>query len=108
MRLDPADIDAIADRVASRLQPARPPAVRYVDAAALAECLGVERAWVYAHARDLGGVRLGGPQGRLRFDLELVKRTLHESAREAPSRARPSGPRRFSTHQGGELLPIDP
>ncbi|HWC49526.1 MAG TPA: hypothetical protein VG448_11645 [Solirubrobacterales bacterium] len=49
---------------------------RYVDAATLAAELSVERDWVYAHADELGALRLGGPNGRLRFDRVDVKRRL--------------------------------
>ena len=73
MRLDPDDVEAIARRVAELLGAGPQAPVRYVDAAYLARALGVERAWVYAHATQLGGVRLGGPRGRLRFDLERVR-----------------------------------
>lgn len=73
MPLDDADIERIAQRVAELLrdrlpEPANPAGpVRLVDAATLARTLGVRRDWVYAHAKDLGAVRLGGPHGRLRF-----------------------------------------
>ena len=71
MRLDPADIEAIASRVAELTAGHQTePAVRYVDAAQLARMLGVERDWVYAHAGELGAIRLGGPKGRLRFDIQ--------------------------------------
>jgi hypothetical protein len=74
--LDAEDIEAIAHRVA-QLVSAQPSGVVYVDARGLAERLGVERSWVYAHARELGGVRLGeGPRARLRFDIELVRGML--------------------------------
>lgn len=89
MGLERREIDEIAVRVAEvlldRLGPAlRPagvsaaydrahaPAARLVDAATLARMLGVERDWVYAHAGQLGAVRLGGPRGRLRFDLATL------------------------------------
>ncbi len=71
IRLDPADIDAIAERVsrscAGRL-PRRPRGSS--TRPTLGAILGVDRAWVYAHANELHAVRLGGPRGRLRFDLD--------------------------------------
>src|SRR5215217_4597789 len=77
-RLHPDDVEAIAVRVAALLQqPASPPPVRLVDAATLATILDVERDWVYAHARELQAVRLGGKRGRLRFDLASVFRLLN-------------------------------
>lgn len=107
-RLHPDDVEAIAARVAALLQqPASPPPVRLVDAATLATILGVERDWVYAHARDLQAVRLGGKRGRLRFDLATVFRSLNaeHSMRTSPIR-QPSVA--TAAQVGGELLPIDP
>jgi hypothetical protein len=49
--------------------------------------LGIERDWVYAHARELGAIRLGGTQGRLRFDLREVTRALADRRREPPAAA---------------------
>jgi hypothetical protein len=90
LRLDPRDVEAIARRVAELVaaaRPAAPPAVRYVDAAEVARALGVERDWVYAHARELGTIRLGGTQGRLRFDLREVTRALADRPGEPPAAA---------------------
>ena len=104
-RLHPDDVDAIAKRVAELLRiDTEKPAARLVDAATLAQMLGVERDWVYAHARELQVVRLGGERGRLRFDVAAVFRSLDL---QSPT---PTG--RHSTIRsldvGGELLPIDP
>jgi hypothetical protein len=90
--LDAADIEAIARRVAELIAE-RPgePAARLVDAAHVAALLGVERDWVYAHADQLGAIRLGGPKGRLRFDLATVTAHADRTA-DVPattSRARP-------------------
>jgi len=112
VRLDPADIERIADAVATRLDvPGRPAAVRLVDAAAVAAALGVERHWVYSHADELGAVRIGSQQGRLRFDLAHVLRTLQRGPTPAPppgppcrrSRGHPRRSRRSSV----ELIPYD-
>jgi hypothetical protein len=104
MRLDPDDVEAIARRVAELIDSAltAAPAVRYVDAAKVARALGVERDWVYAHARELGAVRLGGPQGRLRFDLRELPRLLADGepsrgVAAATSSARRVGRARRST-----------
>jgi hypothetical protein len=87
LRLDPRDVEAIARRVAELIgtRPPAPTAVRFVDAAAVARALGVERDWVYAHARELGAIRLGGTQGRLRFDLHEVTRVLADRRGEPPT-----------------------
>jgi hypothetical protein len=108
VRLDPADVEAIAQRVAELLAAAPAPlGPRYVDAAGVAHALGVERDWVYAHARQLGAIRLGGPHGRLRFDLHHVQRSLTERApSDEPTRAeRDRAPHRRSKVGGVELLP---
>jgi len=84
VRVDPTDIEAIAQRVAELIR-AEPPLVdqRYVDAATLARLLAIDRDWVYAHADELGAVRLGGAHGRLRFDTRLVAHALR--TRQAPA-----------------------
>lgn len=110
MRLDAGDIEAIAHRVAELLgDPASTRAVRYVDAAHVARTLGVDREWVYAYADQLGAIRLGGPHGRLRFDLHHVTRTLAGAAPERPTRPA-SRPRRRAPRSpaaGVELLPYE-
>lgn len=63
---------------------------RYVDAATLAAELGVERDWVYAHADELCALRLGGPNGRLRFDRLAVLEQLRPPKRPHPPRIRSS------------------
>jgi hypothetical protein len=126
-------LDAIAERIAAKLaaqakqdeawlgsreaeQRRRAPAHDpLVDAATLACALGVSRDWVYAHAVELGGQRIGaGPRGRLRFDLDRAleawtSRSESGGSRkdEAPAQTRIShrarSPRMGS---GPELLPI--
>jgi hypothetical protein len=77
MTLDAEDIESIAARVAELLGEQMPSsASRLADAAEVARELGVDRDWVYAHAHELGGVRLGGERGRLRFDLARIRRDL--------------------------------
>jgi len=68
----PAIAIGVTAHVAAMLSEATatPPTPQTVDAATLATHLGVTRGFVYEHAQQLGGVRLGnGPRGRLRFDL---------------------------------------
>jgi hypothetical protein len=94
MTLDDEDIEQIARRVAQLLGTAHAhPGPRYVDAGDLARMLGIERQWIYAHARELGAIRLGGPRGRLRFDVGRVAEALGRP--DAASRpARPGSSRR--------------
>ncbi len=97
MTLDDEDIERIAARVAELLE--ADTTTRYVDATVVARKLDVDRDWVYAHARELGGVRLGGPRGRLRFDLPAIRRRLEcqgqprpvESAAPSPENALRNG-----------------
>ena len=108
-RLEPADVDAIAERVLALVRDElRQTPVRYVDAGTLAQALSVDRAWVYAHAKELQAVRLGGPRGRLRFDLDLVRHLLQDGAgATAPTRSR-RRQRTKLTRVAADLLPIDP
>ena len=75
---DPDLVEAIAQRVVELIGDGvrSGNSARLLDASAMARELGVERDWVYAHAIDLGAIRLGGPRGRLRFDPEVVKERL--------------------------------
>ncbi len=75
--LDHKDIEMIAARIVALLREQQPDGEpRLVDAATVARTLGVDRDWVYAHSAELGGVRLGGEHGRLRFDLDAIRGQL--------------------------------
>lgn len=106
MTLDREDIDAIAARVASLvIAEIRPAGGRYVDATALSKHLGVDRDWVYAHATELGALRLGGAHGRLRFDLDQAVAVLHDSR---PARVRRHTARRRShRREASGLIPYE-
>lgn len=83
MTLDHEDIEAIAERAAYRVVQMldRPghPAHQLLDAKELARELSVSVDYVYAHAVDLGAMRLGdGPKARLRFDLRTAQRAMRE------------------------------
>jgi predicted DNA-binding transcriptional regulator AlpA len=103
--LGPAVIDEIADRLTaavaarvfdlirreellSRAGAAQP----WLDAQEVARRLGVSREWVYEHADELGGARIGtGPRPRLRFPAPSLNRPGTGSGsrgeEEEPSRA---------------------
>ncbi len=110
MGLDQADIEAIAERVAELMDErgALLP-VRYVDAAALARILDVDREWIYQHAHRLGAIRLGAGRGRLRFDLRRATRVLADPSTE-PARTpvtRPATRRTARRRAGVDLLPYE-
>jgi hypothetical protein len=97
--LDPDDVEAIARRVAELV--GRPS--KLVDAQTVAGELRVDRDWVYAHARQLGAVRLGpGPKARMRFDLALVRERIARLAQVDPPAA-PEPDRRLRRSRASAL-----
>ncbi len=120
--LDATTVEAIAQRTAELLrEPSRPTGKR-VDAARVAEALGVTRQWVYEHAEELGGERLSeSARSRWRFDLEAVlsartcssskqSQAQDASAQAESERVQPKRGRRLPSHrpQPGSVLPIRP
>jgi excisionase family DNA binding protein len=102
--------ERIADLAAQRVLAAlaeRPPMSDELDAAAVAELLGVTRSTVYGLADELGGYRIGdGPRARLRFQREAVD--AYKARRHPPAETatpEPNGrPRRAKGSV--DLLPI--
>jgi hypothetical protein len=73
-------------------------------AAEVAEQLGVHKSWVYAHADELGAIRLGeGEKARLRFDPERVARAVGATLSERGGR-RAGRPRRHALPAGVRLI----
>ncbi len=71
--LDDAALDALAERVADILAERQRSSTSsgLVDAQAVADALGVSRDYVYTHAVQLGGQKVGnGTRPRWRFDLD--------------------------------------
>jgi hypothetical protein len=108
-------VDAIARRVVELLRDQWPPQCELVGADEIARRLGMSRSWVYAHADELGAIRLGAAaRPRLRFDPALALQRLtsrsasersqgHESQANKPRKRR----RRINpTGQNPDLLPI--
>lgn len=86
-----------------------------VDAAALAQILGVSRGYVYEHALELGGRRIGGgARPRLRFDVERARErwTARDTSKQSqqPEPRAPAGVarrrRRRAAGSGDGLLPV--
>lgn len=127
VRLHPADVAEIADRICIELsarlaaevlaalngEPARVPG-RMLTAAEVAELVGLGRDAVYRRADEFGAVRIGsGPKGRLRFDAEKVTAALgtccmsRDSQPPDPSQRQCSRPHRAATNGGAfPLLPV--
>jgi len=86
-RLADNQLEHLADMVAERLRVqvvcARKDSSGLVDAATLARALGMSRSLVYARASELGGRRIGGDRGRLRFDIGEARAAL----RRLPAKA---------------------
>lgn len=102
---DHATIEAIARKVAQLLgRDQQPDGNGLLTAGQVAARFNVERSWVYAHADELGVVRLGqGSRPRLRFEPVVVaQRILARPAAGAAPAARP-----LATG-GRPLLPIRP
>jgi hypothetical protein len=99
--LTPGAVDQVATRVAQLLRhqqqnqeqgQARGP-VGLLTVSQLARHLGLNRAWVYEHADDLGAIRIGdGPKARIRFDFDTARAALRKnqaSRAPAPASAKP-------------------
>jgi hypothetical protein len=93
VRLAPESVEALARRLAELLTDRPRPGMSrgLLTAAEISDWWGVERAWVYAHADDLGARRLGaGPRPRLRFDPDEVAERLGHATPSADRRRAPS------------------
>lgn len=89
--LSAGDVEAIAEATARKLVEfvgERGKTFGLVGPRELAEGLGVSLDYVYAHATELGAMRLGsGPKARIRFDLDGARRLL-EARAQRPRRQR--------------------
>jgi hypothetical protein len=103
VRLDPRDVEALADAVADRLVERPKPPPRIVTVAEFAEILHLDPSMVYRHADDWGVLHFGAA---LRFDLDAALAL----ARRAPSPPPepPSPPVRRQRRRASDvpLLPV--
>ncbi len=120
IRLAPDQLQQLADLVAAQLQDKTPRAHTggllrqkaaggLVDAATVAEALGVARRWVYDHADELGVISLGsGPKARKRFDLEAAceAMTRSSSGRSQAENVNEHGRSGAQRRSRGRRLPI--
>ena len=90
--LTASDVEAIVEAIARKvveIVDARSTTFGLVDARELAEELGVSIDYVYAHAAELGAMRLGsGPKARIRFDLDGARQALEARTRRANGKRR--------------------
>jgi hypothetical protein len=101
-QVNPALIEAIARRVAELIRAELGPPSRLLTPSDVAAQFGVSRAWVYAHADELGAVRLGtGPKARLRFDASRLTSAISLHASNGRARL----PRK-EAQCAADLLPI--
>jgi len=104
-RLGEPELELLARRVAELVGPR--PTDRLIDVREAAALLGVSRDYIYAHAEELGVIRVGsGRRARLRFDPGVLRTTptpLPEAA-SAGGRRRPR--RQATTNDGIPLLRI--
>ena len=121
--LTPDAIEQVAQRVAQLLrhEPLPPAAIQdeahptpahLLTAEQLARHLGLNRAWVYEHAAELGAIQLGnGPRPRLRFNAQVAAQALQARRRRneptaAGDEPRPRPTRRRRTPAAVPLLPV--
>jgi hypothetical protein len=92
MVLSPDDVEAVARRTVELLQGEHRTTFRLVDARELAVLLGVQPSFVYAHATELGAMRLGsGRKARMRFDVDRARQALDARRRRQPNRSHRHG-----------------
>lgn len=108
---DLALVDAVAERVLDLLGE-RDARSRLVSAGELAKLLGRSREWVYDHAEDLGGRRIGtGERPRWWFDVDRAlsgRRTSEGSLQPDPAMPAGGSRRRRRRAPGSQapMLPI--
>jgi predicted DNA-binding transcriptional regulator AlpA len=114
----PGDVRAIAEAIADVLAErglvvyAGPSAsARVLSAREVSKLLGRSAPWVYAHASELGAIRMGnGPKARIGFDLAHIEQWKRDNQirppqpRKAPNRRR----RRNTVSHAANLIPYEP
>src|SRR3954468_24979584 len=105
LRLDPDDVEAIAERVAEILGRETPSTAsdRWLSTAEVAAAFGRSPEWVRDHASELGGRKIGGPRAPWRVPATCLGAAGRPPAvAEAPAPAR----RRRASRSAVALLPI--
>lgn len=93
LRLDPDDVEAIAERVAELLGrgTAATASDRWLSTAEVAVAFGRSPEWVRDHASELGGRKIGGPRAPWRFPaacLDAVHQATGVAEPPVPARRR--------------------
>ena len=102
--------EALADVLVERGLVAGGSPARVLDTAQVADLLGRDRQWVYAHAGELGAFRYGdGPKARIGFDLVTVEQWKRQRQIRDTSPPRRRERRRSSAVGVGaaHLIPYD-
>jgi hypothetical protein len=100
------DLRRLAQFIARELEALRDAQTPLLSAAEVARRYRLSRGWVYKHANELGGQRMGtGPKARLRFRVTEVERRLSELQVGQTPAARPIT---RSGREYADLLPIGP
>ena len=106
--------EAVADVLAERglVVYAGPGAsARVLSVREVSKLLGRSAPWVYAHATELGAIRMGnGPKARIGFDLTAIEHWKRENQIRPPEARRSSRPRprRRSSSRATNLIPYEP
>lgn len=112
-----ADVHAIAEAIADVLAErglvvyAGPGAsARVLSAREVSQLLGRSAPWVYAHATELGAIRMGsGPKARIGFDLATIEQWKRDNQVRPPQARKPPRRRRRTTvSHTANLIPYDP
>jgi hypothetical protein len=104
--LPDAELRRLAQLIAKELEALQGIEPVLLTAADVAAQYGVSRGWVYRHARELGGQRMGtGPKARLRFRARDVQTCLGQLQKHERQVGRAGPP---TTRPPVELLPVGP
>ncbi len=106
--------EAIADVLAERglvVYAGPSGSARVLNAREVSKLLGRSAPWVYAHATELGAIRMGnGPKARIGFDLASIEQWKRDNQIRPPQPRKPPRrrPRRNTLSQATNLIPYEP
>lgn len=104
--------EAIADVLAERglvVYAGPSTSARVLSAREVSKLLGRSAPWVYAHATELGAIRMGnGPKARIGFDLASIEQWKRDNQIRPPQQRKPPRPRRDARSRATNLIPYEP